>query len=74
MEVYDGRPTVVQHLNASVLADFVKGSADVGPRMRVGRKTYVTEYFHFAVRVESSGSRIQPVCIFANCNSVYLRF
>lgn len=40
MDVYDG--TFVQHLNASVLAEFVKGSADVEPRMRVGRKKYVT--------------------------------
>jgi hypothetical protein len=44
MDVYDG--ILAQHLNASFLADFVKGSADVEPRMRVGRKTYVTKYFH----------------------------
>jgi hypothetical protein len=71
MDVYGD--VLVQCLNTSVVADFVKGSAGVEPRMRVGRKTYVAEYFHFALFVESSGNHIQPVyLLFAYCSSVYL--
>jgi hypothetical protein len=59
MDVYDG--ILAQYLNASFLTDFVKGSADVEPRMRVGRKMYVTSTFTCSVR--GILRKLYPACL-----------